>query len=277
MKNKIIQKANIEYHTKLAKDYDSNQPHFRAENQKQIKKIMAKYSRRTSRKRLLDLGCGTGFILSLAQPYFYQLYGIDITPAMLKLAKSKFKNVKKIHLIQASSERLPFESSFFDVLTGYSFLHHLPSITLTLKEAFRVLRKGGIFYSDLDPNYYFWQAIKSASKEKMISDLLKIDINSVCHMARGVSGMARGLSQSTIKSAEYVEGFKGGFKEKNLRQAFLRAGFKKFILEYHWFWQEGQVIKNLSLQDAFYFEKHLRAALPITRHLFKYIKIEAIK
>ena len=160
MKNKIVQKANIEYHTKLADIYDKSQSHFKTENQKQVRKLIKIYSRRTGGKRLLDLGCGTGFILSLAQPYFKELYGVDITPAMLDLAKSKFKSAKKIKLIKASSEHLPFENSFFDVITGYSFLHHLPSLVPALKEAFRVLKRGGIFYSDLDPNYYFWRSIK---------------------------------------------------------------------------------------------------------------------
>jgi len=277
MEKKNALKANIEYHTKLANIYDDSQPHFKIENQKQIKKLMKLYSLKIGAGRLLDLGCGTGFILSLAMPYFNELYGIDITPAMLDLAKFKFKKVKKIKLIQASSEHLPFRNSLFDVLTSYSFLHHLSSIGPTLKEAFRVLKKGGIFYSDLDPNYYFWQAIKSAAKEKKVSRLLKIDVNSICHMTRNISEMAPGLSRTTIKKAEYVEGFKGGFKEENLRQIFLKTGFKTFNLEYHWFWQEGRVIKNLSPADALYFEKHLRAALPLTKHLFKYIKIEAIK
>ena len=213
-----VQKANIEYHTKLADTYDKSQPHFRIENQRQIKKLMKKYSQKTSGNRLLDLGCGTGFILFLAAPYFKEIYGVDITPAMLDLATSKLKKQKtaKVNLSLAESEHLPFRNSFFDVITGYSFLHHLPALSPTLKEAYRVLKRGGTFYSDLDPNYYFWQAIKSVAK-KNTSNLLKIDINSICNMTRNVSKMTTNLSQGAVKRAEYIEGFKGGFREENLK------------------------------------------------------------
>lgn len=271
--------ANIEYHTKLARGYDKTQPHFRQENQKQVKKLMEEYSKKTSGKRLLDLGCGTGFIIFLAKSYFTELYGVDITPAMLDLATKKIKNKKQknIKLSLQSSDNLSFPNNYFDVVTAYSFLHHLSSPLPTLKEVYRVLRDGGIFYSDLDPNYYFWQSIKSVAKEKNVSDLLKIDIYSICQMIKDVLKTENNLDPQVIKNAEYIESFKGGFKEKFLKKIFARAGFKKNNFEYHWFWQEGRVIKDLSLNDALYFEKHLRLALPITKNLFKYIKIEAIK
>lgn len=279
MINKDINKAaNIEYHTKLANNYDRSQPYFKVENQIQVKKFLENYSKKTSGEKLLDLGCGTGFILSLADSYFKELYGIDITPAMLELAEVKFnKQNNRVKLINSSSEKLPFPTSFFDVLTGYSFLHHLPSVGPTLKEAYRVLKKGGILYTDLDPNYYFWKAIKNVSHESNISDSLKIDIDAILNMANNVQALAKDLELKVIENAEYIESSKGGFKEEYLRKAFKKAGFREFNLKYHWFWQEGKIIKDLSLNNALYFEDHLRLALPITRSLFKYIKIEAIK
>lgn len=278
MRKESIQKANIDFHTKLAEYYDE-QPHFSDENQKQVKKLMKKYSAKTTGKRLLDLGCGTGFILLLAQPYFKELYGIDITQAMLDLATSKFKKqkIKNIELSLESSDKLSFPDSYFDVISAYSFLHHLPSLLPTLKESYRVLKKGGIFYSDLDPNYYFWRAIKTAAKEKKVSALLKIDINSICDMTAGYKDIDKELNPETIRKAEYIESTKGGFKEEFVKKMFKKAGFRNVNLEYHWFWQEGKVTKDLSLDNALYFERHLCAALPITRALFKYFKIEATK
>ena len=278
-KKKVVEKANVVYHTTLANNYEKTQPHFRKENKKQVREILKTYSKRTAAEKVLDLGCGTGFILSLAQPYFKKLYGVDITPAMLKIASKKFKKekIENIQLIKTSTEKLPFNDSFFDVITAYSFLHHLDSVTPTIKEAYRTLKKGGIFYSDLDPNYYFWDAVKKSSIENNVSDLLKKDIRSICNMTDGVKEIAEGLDEGTIKNAEYIESNKGGFKAEVLKNIFYKIGFKQVNITYHWFWQEGKVITDISLKNAIYFESHLRKALPITKNLFKYFRIEAIK
>lgn len=153
----------------------------------------------------------------------------------------------------------------------------MPSIGPTLKEAHRVLKKGGIFYTDLDPNYYFWKAIKDISHENSISDLLKIDVDAILNMVENVKTFANDLDAKVIENAEYIESSRGGFKEEYLRKAFNKAGFREVKTKYHWFWQEGTIIKDLSLKDALYLEEHMRLALPITRSLFKYIRIEAIK
>lgn len=274
--------ANIDYHTKLVKIYEKSQPHFRPENQKKVKKLLKLFARKTGGKELLDLGCGTGFILELAHPYFKKLVGIDITPAMLKAAEKKFKKKKldhKIELVESSTDKMPFSNNSFDVITGYSFLHHLSSPIATIKESYRVLKKEGIFYSDLDPNYYFRLAMSTVAKEKRqdLSDLLKIDVNAICNMTKVIGDLAEGLDGETVKDAEYVAGHEGGFKEEEIKKLFYEAGFKKVDLIYSWFWQEGKVIKDLSPKAASYIEDHLRLAIPLTRHLFKYFRIEAVK
>ena len=276
---KIVEKANIDYHTTFAEIYDTSQPHFKLENQKQVQELIEKYAKQSGKERLLDLGCGTGFILELAKNCFNNLYGIDITPAMLNLAKEKFnkENVTNIQLLEASSDKIPFPENYFNVVSGYSFLHHLPNLNNTLKESYRVLKKGGTLFTDLDPNYYFWQSMKEALKLKNVSPALKTEINSICDMPGDVQKIVKGLKTETIKKSEYIESSKGGFKEEQLYLNFKKAGFNKINIHYHWFWQEGKIIRDLSLKNALYFEDHLREALPTTRSLFKYIRIVAIK
>ena len=279
-KKSLVQEANIRYHTKLAETYDKTQPNFNPENVIQVRTRLEKFAKTTSGKRLLDVGCGTGFILSLAHSYFEELYGIDITPAMLDLAAIKFKeeNVNNIKLIQASSDELPFPDSYFDVVTGYGFLHHLPSLLPTFGEIYRVLKDGGIFYSDLDPNYYFWETMKSLPSDgKGISEMLETERKSVCNMVEGVQTVAgNDLDRDTIEMAEYLKS-QGGFKEEAVKEQLNEAGFKDINYEYTWYWQEGRVIRALSLDAALYFENHLQAALPLTRGFFKYVRIVGIK
>ena len=279
--NKIlVQEANIRYHSKLAETYDQTQPHFRPENTIQVKKRLDKFAKITSGKRLLDVGCGTGFILSLAHSCFEEVYGIDITPAMLDIAASKHREqkVKNVKLIQASSDELPFPDSYFDVVTAYGFLHHLQDLLPTFSEVYRVLKNGGIFYTDEDPNYYFWKSMKSLPSDGIgISELLETERKSVCNMVENVQAIVeKGLDSNTITMAEYLK-TQGGFKEEAIKELLYKAGFKDIHYEYTWYWQQGRVIKDLSLDAALYFEDHLRSALPLTKGFFKYVRMEAIK
>jgi len=274
-----VQDANIRYHTKLAETYDQTQPQFRPENVIQVRTRIEKFAKTTGGKRLLDIGCGTGFILLMAQSCFEEIYGIDITMAMLDKAASKLKEQKMNNatLFQASSEKLPFPKSYFGVVTAYGVLHHLRSLLPTFREVYRILEEGGVFYTDLDPNYYFWKSMKSLSSDENISELLETERKSVCDIVEEVQHVVGSdLDSDTIKTAEYLK-TKGGFKEETIKKMLHKVGFRDIHYEYTWYWQQGKVIRNLSLDAANYFENHLRSALPLTRHFFKYIRIEAIK
>lgn len=280
-KKTLVLKANVRYHTKLAETYDQTQPHFRPENVIQVRTRLEKFAKTTDGKRLLDIGCGTGFILSLAHSCFEEVYGIDITPAMLNVAASKFREqkVNNVKLIRTSSDRLPFPDSYFDVVTAYGFLHHLPTLLPTFREVYRVLKdRGGVFYTDQDPNYYFWESMKSLPSDgKGVSDLLETERKSVCNMVKEVQIVAgNNLDASTIEMAEYLK-TQGGFKEEELKELLYKVGFKDILYEYTWYWQQGRVIRDLSLDAALYFENHLRSALPLTRGFFKYVRMEAMK
>jgi ubiquinone/menaquinone biosynthesis C-methylase UbiE len=276
----IVQKANILYHSKLAETYDQTQPQFSPENVIQVRSRIENFAKITNGKRLLDVGCGTGFISSLSHSIFEEVHGVDITPAMLEIASSKFKKqcVKNVTLKQASSDDLPFTNQYFNVAVAYGFLHHLPSLFSTFNEVYRVLKSGGIFYSDLDPNYYFWESMNSLPEDgKNISELLEIERKSVCNMAEEVQNVVgKSLDDETIEIAEYLK-TQGGFKEDCIKDLLIEVGFKDIQYEYTWYWQQGKVIKDLSLDIANYFENHLRSALPVTRGFFKYVRIVAIK
>lgn len=99
--------------------------------------------------RHLDLGCG----LNPRNPYKRQcLYGIDISSEVL----NKFNTVKSANL---SIEKVPFEDNFFDSVSAYDFLEHIPRVLPSEKaehtffpfvelmnEIWRVLKDRGLFY-----------------------------------------------------------------------------------------------------------------------------------
>jgi len=91
--------------------------------------------------RLLDIGCGTAHIIrELATRYKSAIFvGLDISPAMLKIASLNAIELPNVILVEGDGLKLPFPDCIFDVvitrLAEYS-----------LQEAYRVLKKGANFF-----------------------------------------------------------------------------------------------------------------------------------
>ena len=131
--------ANIHVHTSLAEVYNKDEPHFRPENKAKVSSRLEALKQRVEGERLLDLGCGTGFIIDLARPFFSTIRGVDITPAMLEQVDTEGHDIE---LHNGQVEDVPFEDNSFDALTAYSFLDHLEDQRAMLVEAKRVMKDG---------------------------------------------------------------------------------------------------------------------------------------
>ncbi len=102
---------------------------------------------RTSRDLLIDVGCGPGNVLAHAARRFRRPVGVDVSTEMLGRARQAGYRV-----LAGDAGCLPFQDGVADAVTAFSFLHHLAQPERFLAEACRVLRSGGYFYSDWDPN-----------------------------------------------------------------------------------------------------------------------------
>lgn len=272
MKNKIskeILQANISYHSKIGKDY-SNQPHYKIETVTRVEKIIKNLAQQTGGEKLLDIGCGSGFIIDIAKKYFKEVVGVDITPAMLQQIK-KAKNVKAI---LADGSNLPFENNYFDVCTSFLYLHHLYKIEPSIKEAFRVLKRGGIYYNDKDPNYYFFSHFSKTPKESNLSEIMKKEIDSL--VCQSENYKSYGITEKTLRLAEYQRMYKLGFKEEKLTKLLEKVGFKKINVFYDWYAGQGLIIKK-SAKLAGEIDNYLKDLLPISRCLYKYLGFFAKK
>lgn len=94
---------------------------------------------------ILEVGCGNGYYLSLLNRLVtnLKLTGLDNDKHSLTEA-AKFVGNKKIRLICGFAEKLPFKNKSFDKIVMSEVIEHVRDEKLTLKEAFRVLKDGGI-------------------------------------------------------------------------------------------------------------------------------------
>jgi ubiquinone/menaquinone biosynthesis C-methylase UbiE len=97
--------------------------------------------------RLLDVACGTGIVARLAAEYVGntgQITGLDITPDMLKVARSLSETIQPaIKWREGNATELPFADATFDVVVCQQGLQFFPDPLVALKEMRRVLAPGG--------------------------------------------------------------------------------------------------------------------------------------
>ena len=102
---------------------------------------------------MLDIGCSLGgrSMRWLEQYNGKIIYGIDINPKCIKLAKvlAKKKNVAAEFTV-GNSEQLPFANDAFQVIFHVNTFEHVRNISQNLLECRRVLKSGGyiiVFFS----------------------------------------------------------------------------------------------------------------------------------
>lgn len=88
---------------------------------------------------ILDVGCGPGFHLKRFLEWNMRPIGIDISPAMVELARQRAGFHIPIH--EGIAERLPFEENQFDIVIFITSLEFMDSPKTALREAVRVARK----------------------------------------------------------------------------------------------------------------------------------------
>jgi len=105
-------------------------------------------SKQKSDLKLLDVGCGSGGVLS----YFISkgfnrinLFGFDLSTTRLEIAKKKLEHVT---LVQADIVSFELEEKQFDIITSFDVFSHLSSekeLLQALKQIKKHLNKDGVF------------------------------------------------------------------------------------------------------------------------------------
>ena len=99
-------------------------------------------------KSLIDVACGTGDIANLYVKYTNQdsqILCIDPNIKMINKGKKKLINYKNIKWKISNAENLKVSSNSYDFYTISFGLRNTKNIDKSLKEAYRVLKKGGRF------------------------------------------------------------------------------------------------------------------------------------
>jgi ArsR family transcriptional regulator len=91
-----------------------------------------------------DLGCGTGEASELLAPVVRRVIAVDRERAMLEAARKRLKGARHVEFRQASLEALPLKDGEADAAVMMLVLHHMPEPEAALREACRVVSRGGL-------------------------------------------------------------------------------------------------------------------------------------
>lgn len=97
-------------------------------------------------RRLLDLGCGTGYSLAWFRDHFKieDVYGIDLSPRAAAFWQTRGLGTVAL----ASVDKLPFGDSEFDLATCFDVIYQLRDdrASAAVSEIHRVLKAGGLLF-----------------------------------------------------------------------------------------------------------------------------------
>ena len=102
-------------------------------------------SRVPAPRRILDVGCGTGYLLGqLASraPQAEVLAGIDAAPAMIEVARVAAAD-DRLRFVVGTAERLPWPAATFDLVVSTTWFDHWADQRAGLAGCARVLAPGG--------------------------------------------------------------------------------------------------------------------------------------
>jgi ubiquinone/menaquinone biosynthesis C-methylase UbiE len=110
-----------------------------------ILEILASTKEEPRKLSFLDAASGSGFLAQRARNFFPRMTLLDISQNMLK--RIDLPGTLKVC---SDTRFIPAKESSFDVIGGFATLHHLKSPKNFFQESFRILRPGGILYTDHD-------------------------------------------------------------------------------------------------------------------------------
>lgn len=115
-------------------------------------------------RSMLEIGCGTGFVLLGMRKTFphLSLTGSEIFTSGLQHAK---KRIPGVQLYQMDARYIPFEREF-DVIGSFDVLEHIDEDNVVLQQMFQTCKQGGGIVLTVPQHMWMWSALDEYSFHK---------------------------------------------------------------------------------------------------------------
>lgn len=178
-------------------------------------------------EKLLDIGCGEGFIKGFLRGKVKKVFGLDKSIKSLSIARGKGIITKCVDL---NKQIIPYEDNYFDIVICLDVIEHIIDPLKFLKDIHRVLKTDGKFIISA-PNIRFsnhlFQIILKGHFPTTSMDKLAYDGGHIHYFTIGdLKNLLYKTNYSVLKEVGIINkkerGVKGKIGEKILGKKFMR-------------------------------------------------------
>ena len=112
---------------------------------------------------ILDVGCGVGYFLKACQEKGWKACGVEPSARAAQYGRTEFN----LDIREGTLLSVDFPEKYFDVLTLYDVLEHVPDPAANLKKAFKLLRPSGFLVVETI-NFGHWKSKKQGADWEQI-------------------------------------------------------------------------------------------------------------
>lgn len=177
-------------------------------------------------KRLLDIGCGGGWLLREAEKLNPKTYGIDISSKAVERAK---ENAPHSEILVGDGENLPWLDYYFEYVSCLGSLEHYVNPEKGVKEIQRMLHPNGTAIIMLPNAYQFGEILKVLFRGRGSEEWQAIERHATKNQWKNFLEENGLKVLKILKYNKYPEFFqRGTFKIKSIRK-FLIASLIRYL------------------------------------------------
>lgn len=146
-----------------------------------IEYLFTKYLNVTHPAKVLEIGCGTGFVLKgLSKFKLLKLTGAELNIDALRYA---MKNLPQVAFVQFDARKIPFEEEF-DAIGAFDVLEHIDEDELVIESIHKSLKRGGYLFLSVPQHECLWSALdndfyhkRRYSRRELLKKLIKANFS----------------------------------------------------------------------------------------------------
>lgn len=216
--------------------------------------------------RLLDIGCGGGYMLSRLENHCDEVFGVDLSPEAIQFAKG----FTRAELLVSSAEKLPFKDGEFDCIVSTDVFEHIPDDKKAILEVKRVLRRGGklILYTPTEVGLFSKTSLSElyhTSEKSYLLDQRYYTVESLTKLLEAAQFKIKFIRYHNVFFQEFftqlLKGIGAMLKKRYENQSDITS-FTNSVLYLPYRWIFFPFVKAIVRTEDWFFETVFKSSVP---------------